>query len=418
MNSQTHNNDVIVIGGGIIGICASYYLQKSGKKVVLLEQNQVGTGSSYGNTGWIVPSHSIPIKSPGTLQTLKWLLNPKSPFYIKPTFNIDLWDWLIKFRKYSSSSNIENRISLSTKLSQESLNLYKEIIQSENIHCEFEQKGIIQLHNDERSFEEGVKDAELLRLNGIKSNILIQKELKLIEPSIKSNIYGGIHFINDAYLNPFTTVSSLANIFIKNGGIIYPNTQVEDLHINGNKITSISTNKGIYTSKYIVLATGAWSSKLMKKIGVNLPIQPAKGYSISFKNTKNTPTRPLILSETRVGISPFNNYFRAAGTLELSGLNLKIAPKRIESIKKAIHSYIDIDLKNSSEDIWCGMRPLSPDGLPLIGLTSKIDNLMISTGHSTTGVTLAAVTGKIIQQLIDSQKPLIDIEKLSPNRFI
>ena len=156
----------------------------------------------------------------------------------------------------------------------------------------------------------------------------------------------------------------------------------------------------------------------MKKIGVNLPIQPAKGYSISFKNTKHTPTRPLILSETRVGISPFNNYFRAAGTLELSGLNLKIAPKRIESIKKAIHSYIDIDLKNSSEDIWCGMRPLSPDGLPVIGLTSKIDNLMISTGHSTTGVTLGAVTGKIIQQLIDNQKPLIDIEKLSPNRFI
>ena len=418
---QTTSNapDVIVIGGGVVGVCTAYYMNKAGINVTLLEQNRICSGSSWGNAGWLVPSHSVPLARPGSVtQGLKWMLNPESPFYIKPRPSLDLINWLLRFRRAANLSSLRKVLGPLVELGEVSLQLYAELEKEEtSLNSYYAQKGLIALYATTDWLKEGIEEAHLLSEFSVHSQTLDTEQVLDMEPAVKPTIAGGVYYPNEAHVKPDDLVKGLASIIDERGAKIHENTAVTGFSTSGGKIKSVLTTNGIFTADEVVLATGAWSPRVAQELKLDLPIQPAKGYSISFEEITNPPLFPLMLAESKVGVTPMGPVLRFAGTLELSGLNTDINNRRLGAIRRAGDKFITTDITNATEVVWSGMRPLTPDSVPIIGRTSQLDNLILATGHSMTGVTLGAVTGKLVTEIVSGQHTTVDINPFSPMRF-
>ena len=414
-----NDHDVIVIGGGVVGVCTAYYMNKAGINVTLLEQNRICSGSSWGNAGWLVPSHSVPLARPGSVtQGLKWMLNPESPFYIKPRPSLDLINWLLRFRRAANLSSLRKVLGPLVELGEVSLQLYAELEKEEtSLNSYYAQKGLIALYATTDWLKEGIEEAHLLSEFSVHSQTLDTEQVLDMEPAVKPTIAGGVYYPNEAHVKPDDLVKGLASIIDERGAKIHENTAVTGFSTSGGKIKSVLTTNGIFTADEVVLATGAWSPRVAQELKLDLPIQPAKGYSISFEEITNPPLFPLMLAESKVGVTPMGPVLRFAGTLELSGLNTDINNRRLGAIRRAGDKFITTDITNATEVVWCGMRPLTPDSVPIIGRTSQLDNLILATGHSMTGVTLGAVTGKLVTEIVSGQHTTVDINPFSPMRF-
>ncbi len=409
-------SDVIVIGGGIIGVCSAYYLAERGVKVTLVERNEICSGASYGNAGLIVPSHSVPLSAPGIVaKGLKWLLNPESPLYIRFRLDFDLLAWLWKFWNSCTEEHVRKSLPLLIALQRESLDLFKQFA-SEGLAFGFQQKGTMTVFNTKQAFEDGVKEAELLSEHGLTSEILTAEKAREKEPLLSERIVGGIYFPGDAHLDPAAFVASLAEQARQKGVNILTHTEVTELKTSGRRIISVRTNKGDWEADTVVLAAGAWSPSLTRPLDIKLPIQPAKGYSITIQNPDQTPSLPLMLSEVRVAVTPLNGRLRFGGTLELAGLDLSVNQRRVNAIRTGASQYLP-RIKGEREEIWRGLRPCTPDGLPVIGRPSNLDNLFIASGHGILGISLGPITGKIIAQMVCSETLDYDMKLLSPDRF-
>ena len=414
-----NDHDVIVIGGGVVGVCTAYYMQKAGINVTLLEQNRICSGSSWGNAGWLVPSHSVPLARPGAVtQGLKWMLNPESPFYIKPRLSLDLINWLLRFRRAANLSSLREVLGPLVELGEVSLQLYAELEKEEtSLNSHYAQKGLIALYATTDWLKEGIEEANLLNEFGVHSQTLDTEQVLDMDPAVKPTIAGGVYYPDEAHVKPDDLVKGLASIINERGVKLHENTAVTGFNTSGGKIKSVLTTNGVFTADEVVLATGAWSPRVAQELKLDLPIQPAKGYSISFEDIANPPLFPLMLAESKVGVTPMGPVLRFAGTLELSGLNTDINDRRLGAIRRAGDKFLTTDITDASEVVWCGMRPLTPDSVPIIGRASQLDNLILATGHSMTGVTLGAVTGKLATQIVTGQRTAVNMSPFSPMRF-
>jgi len=408
--------DVIVIGGGIIGVCAAYFLAERGVNVVLLERDEICSGASYGNAGLIVPSHSVPLSSPGVVEKgLKWLLNPESPLYIRFRLDFELISWLWRFWRFCTEEHVRHSLSILVPMQQESLRLFEQFA-SGGLQFGLQRKGTITVFNTQKAFEEGVQEAGLLEKFGIESQVLLGEKVREKEPLLKESVVGGIYFPGDAHLDPAQFVCALAKEVERKGVMVLTQTEVIELKAQGNLVESVVTTKGQFKADTIVLAAGAWSPNLVRNLGIKIPIQPAKGYSITFYEPELSPSIPLMLSEVRVAVTPLNGRLRFGGTLELAGLDLSINQKRVEAIRRGASQYLP-RIEARREEVWHGLRPCTPDGLPIIGRSRKFDNLVIASGHGILGVSLGPITGKLVAQLICGEPSDFDIKPLSPDRF-
>lgn len=409
-------SDVIVIGGGVIGVCSAYYLAERGAKVTLIERDEICSGASYGNAGLVVPSHSVPLSAPGVVaKGLKWLLNPESPLYIRFRLDFDLLAWLWKFWRSCTEEHVRESLPLLIALQRDSLSLFEKFA-SEGLTFGFQRKGTMTVFNTEQAFEEGVKEAELLREHGLASEILTAEKAREKEPLLSEKVVGGIYFPSDAHLDPAAFVISLAEQARQKGVTILTHTEVIELKSSGRRIVSVKTTKGEWEADTVVLAAGAWSPSLTRPLGIKLPIQPAKGYSITIQNPDRTPSLPLMLSEVRVAVTPLNGRLRLGGTLELAGLDLSINQRRVNAIRNGARQYLP-EIKGEREEIWRGLRPCTPDGLPVIGRLSNLDNLFIASGHGILGLSLGPITGKVVAQMVCGESLDYDLNLLSPDRF-
>ncbi len=415
---MTQKRDVVVIGGGVIGVCAAYYLQRAGRRVTLLEQGEIGSGSSHGNAGWIVPSHSVPLAEPGAiLRGLRWMFNPKSPFYIKPRIDFDLFRWLLHFRAAANSRAVQRTVPVALELSRMSLALYEDLVAREELECGFAKAGLLGIYRTSRGWEDALEQARLLSEFGIPSQILNAAEVVRMEPNARDDTTGGVFFEGDANVRPEAFVRELALRLYESGCEIRTNTEVLGFDVSSGRITSIRTSDEEYTVDTVVLAAGAWSPRVVKELGLRLPVQPAKGYSTTFESPGEPLKQPLMLAEARIGATPFGQQLRLAGTLELSGINLNVRGRRVNAIREAMAEYLTYDISPREENVWVGMRPLSPDGLPLIGRVGNPSNLVVATGHSMTGMTQGPATGILVSQIVLGKPTDIDIEPMSPLRF-
>jgi D-amino-acid dehydrogenase len=415
---MTQQRDVLVIGAGVIGVCSAYYLQKAGRRVTIVERDEVCSGSSYGNAGWIVPSHSVPLAAPGAvLKGLRWMFNPESPFYIKPRLDLDLLKWLLRFRAAANERAVRRSLPVLCGLSNASLALYQKLVVDEALDCHYEQTGLMGLYKTDRGYEVGIEEARVLEEFGIPTRVLSSSEVVEMAPAVRSDLAGGIFFDDDAHLKPDDFVNGLASRFQEQGGEILTGTKVRGFELAGRRIESVETSRGGFHPDKVVLAAGAWSPGVARDLKLKLPVQPAKGYSITFDALDGVIPFPIMLAEARMGVTPLGPRMRLAGTLELSGINLDIKDRRVDALRRGPARYFNSVLERTNEQVWCGMRPLSPDGLPIIGVPGGVSNLIVATGHSMTGVTQGPATGKLVSEIATGEATIIDPTPVSPRRF-
>ena len=412
------SKEVIIIGGGIIGLCSAYYLQKEGHQVTVIDKSDMNEGASYVNAGYISPSHLVPLSAPGVMKKgLKWMFNPASPLYIKPRLNLEFLKWLWAFNKSCNKDHVKKAIPAIKDITVLSQELYNDIKKDEDFKFHLEKKGLLMLCQTEKMLDEESKIVQLAKDEGFDAEILTIDQLKLLEPETRINAIGASYYKCDYHSTPHEFMEELKAYLINNGVKIFKNEKVEDLEFQDNKIRSIKTNKANLKADEFVLASGSWSSVITKKIGMNLLLQAGKGYRID----SNKPTGikiPAILTESKVAVTPMNGFTRFAGTMEIAGINESINKIRVNAISKAVTKYYpEIQLKtNEKSKAASGLRPLSPDGLPFIGKPKTCNNLTIATGHAMMGWSMATATGKLVSEIISDKKPSLNLETFNPDR--
>jgi D-amino-acid dehydrogenase len=411
--------DILIIGGGIIGVTAAYFLAEVGADVTLVEKGDIAAGSSYGNAGLICPCHSEPIPRPGVLtQGLKWLLDPESPFYIKPRLSPDLVAWLWRFQAHCNETAVQRAIPLLRDMQRESLRLYQALIKQEQIDCDFEKKGGLTLFRTEAGLAKGHHEVEAMSRFGLQMELLPDAAaVRALEPSIHPDIAGGIHYQEDAHINPARFVHAMAAAARAKGATLLTDTEVLGFDTGERGITAIRTSQGKHTAQQIVLAAGAWSTPIARQLGLGIPMQPAKGYSVTLPRPANFLHTHLHLAEAKVAVTPMGSLLRLAGTLALAGFDLTINQRRVNAIRRTAGSYL-IGLENQEPvEIWRGLRPCPPDGLPYIGRSARHPNLIIATGHAMLGISMGPITGQLVAQLACDQPTTLGLTPFSPDRF-
>ena len=321
----------IIIGGGIIGLCSAYYLQKEGHQVTIVDQSNMDAGASYVNAGYLSPSHIIPLSAPGVMKKgLKWMFNSSSPLYIKPRFDAEFIKWTWAFNKSCNLRHVEKSLSVIKDISILSQELYEDINRDENFKCHFDKKGLLMLCQTEKALEEEIKVAQLAKREGLDANEINLVELKKLEPKVHLNVIGATYYDCDWHTTPSEFMEEMKAHLKKNGVLILMNEKVEDFEFKNDRISAIKTDQQIIKADEFVLTAGSWTSLLSKKIGLKLLLQAGKGYRINtFQNTKITI--PSILTEAKVAVTPMNGFTRFAGTMEISGINHDINKVRVEA---------------------------------------------------------------------------------------
>ncbi|MFQ5570653.1 MAG: NAD(P)/FAD-dependent oxidoreductase [Rhodothermales bacterium] len=412
--------DVVVIGGGVIGLCTAYYLREAGRRVTVLEKETVDTGTSCGNAGMLVPSHVVPLAAPGVVaQGLRWLFNPESPFYIKPRLDRALASWLWRFRGFCTERHTRASMPLLRDLSLTSVELFADLAGLDGLDFLFERRGLLMLHNSEKGRKANHKYAVLAREVGLEVDELDAEELETLEPELKSPATGAVYFRQDAHLDPGCFAGGLSRYLEQHGVTIHTGTEVLGFEHQGRRLSAVKTTHGNIEAEDVVLAAGSWSPGLGRSLRLRLPVQPAKGYSVTLPHTGPRLRIPTILSEAKVTITPMGGRIRFGGTLELAGFDASINRRRAASILKVIPAYIPgVDPAGIRDaDIWSGYRPCTPDGLPLLGRPAAWENLVVATGHAMIGITLAPITGKLVAEIVGHEAPSIDIHALNVDRF-
>ncbi len=410
----------IIVGAGIIGLSAAYFLQKTGWQVTVLEKNDGTDNCSFGNAGMIVPSHFTPLASPGIVaQGIRWMFDSKSPFYVKPSLNWPLIQWGYQFLRKANRKNVERGAPCLRDLSLLSHSLYKELSASPDFDFSLEEKGILMYFKTQKTADEEIHTAEIAEKLGLDAELLTKDQIQVLEPGVELNILGAVHYHCDAHLYPNKLMAQLKKRIISNGGLIYINDPVLSMEVQHGEIKKAKTKEYDYEADVFIVAGGSWLPELTKMAGINIPLMPGKGYSITENNPPVKLNIPAILCEARVAITPMDAFMRYGGTMEIASLNHQINIKRVEGIVEAVPTYFsNIRPKvPDSKNIWYGFRPCSPDGLPYIGSGKKITNLIIAGGHSMMGLSLGPATGKIISEICNQQPTSVRTDAFDPQRF-
>ena len=387
-------------------------------RVTVIDQGQVGAGCSYGNAGLIALSHIKPLPAPGVLvQGIKWMLDSESPFYIRPRWDPALYSWLWKFRAACREAPMRKGMDLTRALTQASMALFQKLAALDTLDFHFHQKGSLRICKDSRSLETSVRESDDLEQYDVRFKVLDSAAVRELEPMVQPGIAGGIYYPDDAHLNPSEFVRGLASHAERRGVRFLTSTEALGFETAGHGISAVKTTRGDFKSEHVVLAAGSWSTKLAAQLRLTLPIQPAKGYSITVKCPTADHSLPLWLGDSRVVVTPMGGVLRFAGTLELSGMDFSITPGRVRAIKRATQEYLRDTDKYELSEIWRGLRPLTPDGLPIVGRSKEWTNLILATGHGSQGIALAPVTGELVSQILYDETPSVDMAGLRPERF-
>ncbi len=419
MEAKAEGGDVLVVGGGVVGVCVAYYLARAGRRVCLVERGEVCSGCSHGNAGLLVPSHSVPLAAPGVVaKSLKWMFNPASPFYIKPRLDWELLSWLWRFNRACNRRQVQRAMPLIRDLSMESLRLYDELA-ADGTEFGLEHKGVLMLYKTEAGLREQVADGKAMGEFGIEARELTLSEISELSPNLTVDALGGVYYPQDGHVTPMQLVPEIARRAREMGVEVHTHTEVLAFERSGARISRVVTTRGDFTPEEVVLTAGSWSGVLARELGLRLPIQGGKGYSITFKRPLEAPSLPIVCGEAKIGVTPMIDALRFAGTLELAGLDLTISRQRVAAVLSGVPLYLP-DLKPEEMElveIWRGLRPCTPDGLPFLGRARHIDNLTVAAGHAMIGVSLGPVTGKLVAEVVSGEKPSIDLDLLKVDRY-
>lgn len=411
---------VVIVGAGIVGLSTAYYLNKAGIDVTVIDSTDGSDNCSYGNAGYVAPSHIIPLASPGIIsQGLKWMLSSSSPFYIQPKLSRDLlkWGWL--FKKASTDKRVKAAIPVLYDLTTQSQNLFEEILEEEGIEAGYNKPGLLMVCQTEEALKHEIELVDIANQYHLEASVLSREETERLDPSVRYNMAGSVYFGCDGWMTPNVFMEQFKTLLLKRGVKIDFKTELQEIDVNGSKITEFITDRGSYRADEFIVAAGSWSPQLAKKLKIDIPLQPGKGYSFTIENPPVSPKLPSVLVEGRIATTPMLDGMRVAGTMEITGVNHNINMNRvngiIDSVKQAMPDYKNYDFSKIKP--WAGLRPCTPDGLPYIGRSAGLENLQIGTGHAMLGWTLGPITGKLLCENILGETSSIQSPLLSVDRY-
>jgi len=409
----------IVIGGGIMGLSSAYYLQQSGWDVTVLDKGDFSDNCSYGNAGYVCPSHFVPLATPGIVkQGLKWMLNSRSPFYVEPRLNTALISWGLKFMKSATAKHVADTAIPLRDIALFSQHCYEEWTKIPDFDFAYEKKGLLEMFQTEANEEHSHHITEVAHKLGLDAVMLSKDEVQAMEPQVELNIRGALYFKCDAHLYPQKLMKGIMGILQRNTVRLIPNAEVNGFIKNGKQITAVKTATQTFNADVVVIATGSWSREIAAMAGLNLPLMPGRGYSVTLEDSPFTFNHPAVLQEGRVAITPMDgNKIRFGGTMEITSTKTPPRFKRVEGILNAVERFVPqfkIPIP-SKENIWYGYRPCSADGLPYIGRVNS--NTIVATGHAMIGLSLGAGTGKLVAELANQQPASVDLKPYDPERF-
>lgn len=392
---------VIVVGAGVIGLWTAYELKRRGMDVVVVDQGQLGAGSSYGNAGWVIPARTLPMPAPGLhWEGLKMMVQPDSPLYIKPSALPRLTGWLTQFLKYCNPEAYRRGCEAMASLSIHAHPGYDRLVE-DGLQFEMHEKGLLSVYVDEDAWEVGYRDHLTMDELGLGAPIRLDaREAREMEPELGPQVVGGVFIKEARHIDPGTLLKALADRLQQDGVELRMGTQVTGFERSGDRVTGLKTSGGTLSGDDVVLASGAWAGALVKQLGYSLPLQAGKGYSLQFTAPNPKLTASVFLGDAKIACTPMNTGTRYAGTIEFSGINTNMERSRIESLHKKIPQYLPNYDGTAYASEWVGMRPVTPDGLPVIGLVPGWTNTYIASGHSTAGLPLAPATAERIATMI------------------
>jgi D-amino-acid dehydrogenase len=415
--------EVLVIGGGIVGVSCAFYLTRAGHEVTLIEREEavcpIGA-SSYGNAGLITPSDPYPVPVPGVLgQGLTWLLDDSSPLYIKPRPDPRLARWLVLFSASARATPMRRSMPTLRALGLEGIAAYEELAALGELDAGYRHNGILNLYVTEDSWRSALDDIRpLAREFGVETEAVDAAAVRERVPAALPGVVGGTFNPEDAHVDPCALTRQLARAAERRGATVLTATEAVGFDGLGRRIAAVATTRGRIEAETVVLAAGVWSAGLGRRLGLDLPVVPAKGYAVTVARPAGVPAHhPLYLPEGHACVTPFGDELRLAGTLELSGMNRRILPNRLDGIQNGVARFLAGIAGAERRSIWRGLRPMTPDGLPIMGRSPRHDNLVVATGHCMSGVMYGPGTGRLVAQLVAGETPAFDVERLRVDRF-
>ncbi len=415
MNEQ---DDVLILGGGVIGLSCAVALLDAGRGVRVLEAGKTGCGSSHGNCGTITPSHAPPLAAPGMIaQAMRWMLTPDAPLYVKPRIDPALWVWLLRFAGRCNVHDWREATRAKGALLNDSRSRMAAWVRDHALKCAFEEGGVDYVYRDAWRFDKDASQCDALREIGIGTEVFDAAAYAREEPALREGVVAGtIRFPGDASVRPNDYVAELARVVRERGGIIEEDCRVEAVSSDVNEVVA-STSRGVRRGRDAVLALGAWSPTLAKSLRLKLPIQPGKGYSITYSRPQLAPRHPMVLKDISVCVTTWEDGYRLGSTMEFSGYDSTLNVTRLDALERGARAYLLEPVGAQRREEWFGWRPMTYDDVPIIGRAPGHDRLWLATGHGMLGVSMSTGTGQLIADLITGHAPAIDPLSYRAERF-
>lgn len=410
--------DVLVVGAGVIGLSVALELLRAGRMVTVIDREGPGAGASWGNCGTLTPSHAPPLAAPGMLlKALRWLGQADAPLLIRPRLDLALLGWLIGFARRCNRRDWRAASAVRAGLLRASMDLLRENLHREGLDCGFAESGLLYVFRDGDALAaEAAASAELAEF-GIAAELLSREALLAREPALREDVViGGIAFPGDACLRPDRLVLGLADRILALGGRIESGHALRGLRREQHGLLADGGNQ-VFTAREVIIATGAWSPLLLRGLGLRLPMQPGKGYSITMSRPALAPRQPLVLKERSVCVTTWADGFRLGSTMEFAGYDDSLNPVRLNALRRAAQEYLREPEGEETLEQWYGWRPMMVDDLPVIGAVPGLPGAWLATGHGMLGVSMSAVSGRLLADLLLGREPIVDPAPLSPLRF-
>jgi D-amino-acid dehydrogenase len=413
---------VVVVGGGVIGVCAAWFLAERGAAVLLLERDRLAAGASEGNAGTISPGHP-PINRPGRVgQAVRSLTDPLRPLYVAPRFDPGLARWLVAFARHCSAAQAERGMAALAPLGLATPELFERLVSEAEIDCDYRTEGYLEVFLSPAGIEAGRTEIELCARHGFEPEPLTGDALREREPALGASVRGGWHHPEGATVDPARFLRGLAEDARRKGVQVREEAEVGSVRIEAGRAAGVRLTDGEEVdADAVLLCTGAYSPGLLDRLGRRLPVQPAKGYHVD-RDPEAPGTPPLgtacLLAEGSVFCTPMSGFVRFAGTLEFSGINHEIRQDRLRQLTRVASRYLPDVAEAEPLSRWVGLRPCTPDGLPAIGPIPGHDGLFVATGHAMLGLTLGPITGKLLAERILEGKSPVPLAPFAPARFL
>jgi D-amino-acid dehydrogenase len=415
---KQHRTDVLVIGGGVIGLACAYYLAADGRRVHIVEQDTVGSGASHGNCGLLFFSDLPPLCVPGAARKeLPHILDRNAPLLVSLDFDFAKCMWLLRFAAKCNPAHMRRAVIAREKMLRFSHRLFRDLFSADPGLCDWQRRGVLMVYKDQADLDAYGAVNELMEPYGLAARALSRAETLKLEPALRPEICGAWYHEIDSHVRPEMLVQALLEMVRRKGVTIDEHCGVRTLETAGGSITAAVTAGGRYAADTFVLAAGAWTPLVAKSAGVKVPIQPGKGYSLTLRRPLICPRIPCYLYGPRVVATPWPDGLRLGGTMEFSGLNLRLDRARLANLRQASQDYLHPSAGGTTLEEWVGMRPMTHDDLPIIGRSPAWPNLLLATGHGMLGLTMATGTGRLVADLAGGSEPAFNPAPFSPARF-